>query len=340
MRHLCQSSAALLKCGWTTLRVAGDADVYFAALDLRRAIDEGIHMGPRMTGAGHYLSITGGGGDINTIAPEHAGCVVADGKVVDGPDEMRKAVREEIKYGSDWIKLLVTGAYMSMSTSSADAPMHVHFSPQELHVAVEETRRLGKHVMAHAHSAEGIKQAVRAGVRSIEHGSFIDDEGIELMLQHGTWLVPTQFIGVYYSTMASSASAAPLSKMLQLQKETDEQSIACLRKAVAAGVKIACGSDFVGWDPALNVRELECLVAQLGMTPVEALRAATSSAAELLGWDKRVGSVACGLLADLIVVDGDPGLDIACMRQVRAVVLGGAVVHSTLPAMQPTTKKM
>lgn len=109
---------------------------------------------------------------------------------------------------------------------------------------------------------------------------------------------------------------------------------------MAAGVKIACGSDFVGWDPALNVRELECLVAQLGMTPVEALRAATSSAAELLGWDKRVGSVACGLLADLIVVDGDPGLDIACMRQVRAVVLGGAVVHSTLPAMQPTTKKM
>jgi len=196
---------ALLRCGWTTLRVAGDSDVHFAALDLRRAIDgaphhnqvkkerkpivshfpskEGLHVGPRLTGAGHYLSITGGGGDINTLAPEHCG-LHSDGKIVDGPDEMRKAVRQEIKYGSDWIKvltaqtvcrrnkialiehsffftkLLVTGAYMAMSVRSTDAPLHVHFSPEELKVAVEEARRFGKHVMAHAHSAEGIKEAV------------------------------------------------------------------------------------------------------------------------------------------------------------------------------------
>ena len=181
-----------LENGWTSLRIPGDADVYYAHLEIRRAIQEGRFVGPRIAGAGHYISVTGGGGDVNFTSPEQS--VIADGLVVDGPDEMRKAVREEIKNGSDWIKLLVTGAFMSVG----DNPAHVHFSPEELNAAVEEARRREVPVMAHAHAAEGIKQAVRAGVRSIEHGTFMDDEAIDLMVENGVYLVPTLYIGEYF----------------------------------------------------------------------------------------------------------------------------------------------
>ena len=159
----------LLLAGWTGVRVMGDADVYYANQDLRRAIDGGVFLGPHITGAGHYISITGGGGDINYLSPEQT--VHPDGLIADGPEEIRKAVRTEIKYGADWIKLLVTGAFESVG----DDPRNIAFSPEELRAAVEEASRHGVPVAAHAHATEGIKQAVAAGVRSIEHGTYVDD---------------------------------------------------------------------------------------------------------------------------------------------------------------------
>lgn len=309
----------VLRAGWTSVRIAGDADVHYAPLDVKRAIDEGLFVGPRIAGAGHYISITGGGGDINYIAPEQR--VIADGLVVDGVDEMRKAVREEVKYGSDWIKLLVTGAFMS----AGDNPRDVHLSPEELATAVEEADRLGVPVMAHAHATEGIKQAIRAGVRSIEHGTFIDDEAIRLMLERGTFLVPTLYIGDYYIEKGSETGAQD--KMIELSLKYREDYFRRARAAVEAGVKIAVGSDFGGhgYPPEINVRELGSLV-EAGMTPMQAIEAATRVGAELLGWDDRLGTVESGKLADLIAVQGDPLANLSVLESVEFVMLGGQVV--------------
>ena len=166
----------LALAGWTTLRVAGDEDIGYANLEIRNAINNGSFVGPHIYGAAHYLSVTGGGGDINFLSYEQK--TIADGLIVDGPEEIRKAIRNEIKNGSDWIKILVTGAFMT----TGDNPQNVHFSPEELKMAVEEAGRRDVPVMAHAHANEGIKQAVKAGVRSIEHGSYMDEEAIDLMV--------------------------------------------------------------------------------------------------------------------------------------------------------------
>jgi len=179
----------MLYAGWTSVRIPGDADAGYGVLALQKCLKENLFIGPRVTAAAHYLTITGGGGDINTLSSEQR-CCTSDGRVVNGPEEMRVAVREEIKYGSEWIKLLVSGAFMS----SGDNPNCVHFSDEELEMALAEATRLDRPVMAHAHSALSIKKAVLAGVRSIEHGTFIDQEGIELMAKRSVWLVPTLYI--------------------------------------------------------------------------------------------------------------------------------------------------
>jgi imidazolonepropionase-like amidohydrolase len=267
-----------LQNGWTSLRIPGDADIYYAHLEIRRVIEEGLFVGPRIAGAGHYISVTGGGGDVNFIAPEQR--VLADGLVVDGPDEVRKAIRQEIKNGSDWIKLLVTGAFMSVG----DDPTHVHFSPEELRAAVEEAGRRGVPVMAHAHAAEGIKQAVRAGVRSIEHGTFMDDEAIELMVENGVFLVPTIYIGEYY--IEEGSQAVDLEKHVELSKKYHREFVERVRKAIRRGVKVVVGSDFGGFPNTVNVREFASLV-DAGMTPMQAIQAGTRVGAELLGWEGR-----------------------------------------------------
>ncbi len=309
-----------LHAGWTTIRIAGDADVAYAAIDLRRAIDQGLFVGPRLTGAAHYLSITGGGGDINFLAPEVH--VVPDGRIVDGVEEMRKAVREEIKYGSDWIKLLVSGAFMS----AGDHPEDVHFSEEEVRMAVEEAARHGVPVMAHAHANAAIKLAIRVGVRSIEHGTFLDDEAIRMMVEHGTYLVPTIYIGDYYIEHGSPTGYQD--KMVELSKKYKDQQYAWVGKAIRAGVKIAVGSDFGAFPPAEeNAGEIEALH-RAGMTPMQAIQAATRVGAELLQWQDRVGTVERGKLADLVAVPGDPLADLAQLRRVRFVMLGGKVTRS------------
>jgi imidazolonepropionase-like amidohydrolase len=328
--HLRESSAAKalrglkavqdsLYAGWTSLRIAGDDDVFYAPVEIRRAIDRGLFVGPRLAVAPHYLSITGGGGDINFFSPEQH--LIADGLIVDGVDEVRRSVREEIKYGADWIKLLVTGAFMS----AGDNPKDVHFSPEELEVAVAEATRLGVPVMAHAHSAEGIKQSVRAGVRSIEHGTFIDAEGVRLMVEHGTYLVPTMYIGDYYINEAPDAEAQQ--KMVELSKRYREEFFANIGAAIRAGVKVTVGSDFGGYDPLINAREFASLV-EAGMTPMQAIQAGTRVAAELLEWEDRVGTVEAGKLADIIAVSGDPLEDLSELERVIFVMKGGEVVKA------------
>lgn len=307
-----------LLAGWTGVRVMGDADVFYANQDIRRAIEGGFFIGPRMAGAGHYISITGGGGDINFLSPEQP--VIADGLVVDGPEEIRKAIRQEVKYGSDWIKLLVTGAYQSVG----DDPRNVAFSPEELQAAVEEANRLGVPVAAHAHAADGIKQAVRAGVRSIEHGTFLDDEAIALMVEHGTFLVPTIYIGDYYDG----------TDLLLAQDKNDDyiqndrpMFLAALGRAHAAGVRVAVGIDLGGISVPAEVfaREFAVLM-EAGLTPMEAIQAGTRVGAEVLGWEDRLGTIEAGKLADIIAVPGNPLDDMSALERVSFVMLGGRVV--------------
>ncbi len=310
----------MLLAGWTSVRVMGDADVYYANQDIRKTVDAGVFVAPRLTGAGHYLSITGGGGDVNYISPEQS--VIADGLVVDGPEEVRKAVREEIKFGSDWIKLLVTGAYQSVG----DDPRNVAFSPEELEAAVSEANRHNVPVAAHAHAAEGIKQAVAAGVRSIEHGTFIDDEGIQMMASKGTFLVPTIYVGDYYTE----------GDKLRAQDKQDEYAanqrpkfLAAVGRAHKQGVKVAVGVDLGGYmtDPVVFVREMAVFV-EAGMTPMEAIQAGTRVGAELLRWDDRLGTVQAGKLADLIAVSGNPLEDMKALERVEFVMIGGRVVKT------------
>jgi imidazolonepropionase-like amidohydrolase len=270
-----------------------------------------------MTGAGHYISITGGGGDINFVSPEQ--CLCSDGLIADGADEMIKAVRNEAKFGSDWIKLLVTGAFMTVG----DDPKNVAFSPEELRAAVEEANRLGLPVAVHAHAAEGIKQAVRAGVRSIEHGTYLDEEAIDLMVSHGTYLVPTIYIGDYYGQ----------TRKLRAQEKNDDyytqyraKFLTMVGKAHAAGVKIAVGLDLGGYnvDPVHFVREFAVL-AEAGLTPMESIQAGTRVAAELLKWES-LGTIEEGKLADIIAVPGNPLEDISKLEDVGFVMIDGKVV--------------
>jgi imidazolonepropionase-like amidohydrolase len=305
---------AMLRSGWTTIRILGDADVGYAHLELRTAIREGLFTGPRITGAGHYLSITGGGGDLNFLAPEHA--VVADGLVVDGVEALRKAVREEIKHGSDWIKVLASGAMMS----AGNDPERAHYSPEELGAIVEEASRLGVPVAAHAHSAAGIRAAVLAGARSIEHGTFVDDEGLRLMKERGVYLVPTLYVGDYYLEEHPGSEAQ--SKMNELTRRYRARHVAAVGKAIEAGVKVGAGTDYVGFPVKQGVRELSRLV-EAGMTPMQAIQAATRVNAELLGWQDDVGTLAPGKLADIIAVTGDPLGDLSVLEDVAFVMLGG-----------------
>ncbi|MGB5272944.1 MAG: amidohydrolase family protein [Flavobacteriaceae bacterium] len=305
----------LLQAGWTTVRVAGDGDTGYANMEIRNAIDQGLFIGPHIFGAAHYISITGGGGDINFISYEQK--TIADGLVVDGPEEIRKAVRNEIKYGSDWIKLLVTGAFMS----AGDNPNNVHFSEEELKMAVEEASRREVPVMAHAHAAEGIKMAARAGVRTIEHGSFIDEEAMDLMIQHGTWLIPTFSVRNYYEQTEDES----LQKASELNRKSKDEIYKKFQMAFRKGVKFGLGTDFVGWPAAYSATEFESYL-KVGFTPMQAIVCATKTNAEILMREHEIGTVEVGKLADIIAVKGDPLNDITELQKVKFVMIGGAVV--------------
>lgn len=333
--HLSKSSAAkalgaaayvqnLLLAGWTGLRVAGDGDVFYAPVDLKRAIDAGTVLGPRMAVAAHYISITGGGGDVNFMSPEQH--LIADGLVVDGVEEIRKAVREEIKYGSDWIKVLATGAYLSVG----DNPANVSFSPEEFSALMEEAARQDVPVMAHAHATAGIKQAVLGGARSIEHGTFLDDEVIDLMAEHGTWLIPTIYIGDYYYEKGTLREDERNDYYFEHEKPVWME---WLRKAHRKGVKIGVGLDFGQGDPPEAYADEFRMLTDIGMSNMEAIQAGTRVNAELLEWDDRLGTLEAGKLADVIAVPGNPLEDIRALERTIFVMTGGRIVKS--PDMAP-----
>ena len=320
----------LLASGWTTIRVMGDGDVFYANQDIKKAIENKIFIGPRITGAAHYISITGGGGDINYMSPEQT--FLPDGLIADGPREIIKAIRKEIKYGSDWIKIMVTGAFMSVG----DNPENVSFSPEELKAAVNEAKRHSVPVAAHAHATEGINQAIRAGVRSIEHGTYLDEESISLMVKYGTFYVPTIYVGDYYANSG---------KLLAQEKNDDyylsyrSEWLSMIEKAYLAGVKITVGSDLCGYgiEPSLCVREFATLV-EAGMTPMDAIKAGTIVGAELVGWDDDLGSIESGKLADIIAVKDNPLEDMSVLENPILVIKDGEIIINKLDSYSALEK--
>jgi imidazolonepropionase-like amidohydrolase len=298
------AAQGLLRAGFTTVRSAGDADAMgFPSLAVGRAVERGLFEGPRVVGAGHYISVTSGGGDVSAF-PGRA--IAADGLVADGPEAMRVAVRRELRGGADWIKVLATGAFMA--SAAGDSPEHTHVTDAELHAIVDEATRRGVPVMAHAHGARGIELCARAGVRSIEHASFIDDAGIDACLANGVYIVPTLQVGDF-----DFSSSAMQERSVRLLHQTKERHIACMRRAAQRGVKMALGSDYCGWKPSLSAREFAHLAA-VGLSPAEAIRAGTLGAAEMLRLERDIGSVEVGKCADLVVVDGNPLADLSVLE--------------------------
>jgi imidazolonepropionase-like amidohydrolase len=309
-----------LEAGFTTIRnVGADNYVDFA---LRRAIEEGKIPGPRMQASGPALSATGGHGDLNGMSPQlrFDGYI---GGIADGVDAIRKKVRENVKYGADVIKILATAGVLS-EEESVGAPQ---YSLEEMKAAVDEAAMWGRKVAAHAHGTEGIKRAIRAGVASIEHASFIDDEGIALAKEHGTYLVPDIYNDDYI--LAEYGRLGYPEKMLAKERLVGRTQRENFQKAVKAGAKIAYGTDAGVYPHGWNGKQFFHMV-KWGMTPMQAIQSATVNAADLLGWKDRVGQLAPGFYADLIAVSGDPLTNVTVLEQVSFVMKGGKVVKNAL----------
>ena len=310
-----RNARVTLDAGFTTVRNLG-ANAY-TDIALRDAIDAGDVPGPRIDASGPLIGVTGGHADGNELAPEFE--YRADG-VADGVPALVAKTREVVKYGADCVKIVATGGVLS----KGDSPEHTQFSDEEIRAVVAEAHRLGRKVAAHAHGAAGIKQAVLAGVDSIEHGSYIDDEDIALMKERGTYLVPTLYLGDWFLENAQRLGVPQYS----IDKGRTVMPLA--RKnvghAIASGVRIAFGTDAAVYPHGLNAREFAVLV-KLGMTPMQAIQSATVNAADLLGWSDRIGSIEPGKLADVIAVSGDPTVDVTTLEHVTFVMKGGAVVR-------------
>jgi imidazolonepropionase-like amidohydrolase len=303
-----------IEAGFTSVRNVG-AEGY-ADVALRDAINDGEIVGPRLRVSGPALGITGGHCDDNLLPPEYG--VRAEG-VADGPWAVRAKVREVVKYGADVVKFCATGGVLSKGDSVGGQ----QYTFEEMQALVEEAHQHGRKVAAHAHGAEGIKTAIRAGVDSIEHASLIDDEGIALAKEHGTFLV----MDVYNDTfiLSEGARMGMLPESLEKERQIGQAQRDNFKKAHAAGVRIAFGTDGAVYPHGDNAKQFAYMV-EYGMTPMEALRAATVHAAELLGWEADVGALAPGFFADLIAVAGDPLADVTALEDVVFVMKGGAVV--------------
>ena len=310
------NAKATLEAGFTTVR---DVGTYRAFVDvaLRDAIARGDFSGPRMFVAGAYLTITGGGGAITGFAPDVALPWDLRFGIADGVDQVRQRVRDIAQHDVDLIKVLATGAFLTHGSN----PHAVEYTYDEIRAAVEEAAHKGLKVAAHAHSTEGIKIAVKAGVASIEHGTYLDDEGIRLMKEHGTYLVAD----IYDAEWIRQGGAAGYPQdFADKQPEGDELQRQAFKKAVVAGVKIAFGTDVSNFPHGLNANQFAWQV-KYGQTPMQAIASATVGASDLIGRGNDAGSLEPGKWADLIAVKGDPLTDIRVLENVAFVMKAGRV---------------
>ncbi|HEY7637791.1 MAG TPA: amidohydrolase family protein [Gemmatimonadales bacterium] len=312
-----RNARATLLAGFTTVR---DVGTYRAFVDvaLRDAINDGTVVGPRMKVAGAYVTVSTGGGEVVGAAPDVTLPASFRFGVANTADQVRERVRALLNGGADFIKVIATGAVLTRGTK----PGVPEFTEEQIRAAVEQAAEYGTFVAAHAHGAEGIKRAVRAGVRSIEHGSLIDDEAIALMKQRGTWLVADIWNGDYIDSVGRQQKWPE--DVLRKNAETTETQRAGFRKALAAGVRMAYGTDSGVYPHGMNAMQLPYMV-KYGMTPMQAIRSATLSAAELMQWQDSVGSIAPGKYADLIAVEGDALADLRSLMKVGFVMKGGVI---------------
>lgn len=305
-----------LRNGFTTLRDAGEGDPNYGQVALRDAFAKGWFDGPRLSVAGIPISVTGGHGDMDVLAPDFR--LPPTSNIADTADQVRIAARHDLKYGVDWIKMMGTGGVMDPLSDFNTQEM----SDEMFRAAVETAHRAHRRVMVHAEGTEGIKAAVRAGVDTIEHGTVLDEEGARLMAEHGTWLVPTLYTFQHGVEIGLSQGQEPV--MLEKGKAILKSQPNEMELARKYHLKIAFGLDD---EPKVVAHEFESLV-KGGLSPLEALQAATTNAAELLEMSNDVGSLEAGHYADVVALDGDPLRDIKATSKVIFVMKGGKVIRS------------
>ena len=308
-----------LEAGFTTVRDVGSPA--FLAVDLRNSINEGFTVGPRIVASGPGISITGGHGDLNNYSPQTGVTMFPeerDYRIADGVDQIRHVVRAQVKYGVDVIKILATGGVLS----KGDSPGAPQYTLEELKAAADEAHMAGRKIAAHAHGTQGIKNAILAGIDSIEHASLIDDEGIRLAKEHGTYLDMDIYNDEYLLNEATKVGLP--AENLEKEKMVGRLQRENFAKAVKAGVKMAFGTDAGVYPHGENARQFYFMV-KYAMTPAQAIRAATSNAADLIGSATDVGTITPGKYADIIAVDADPLADVRALEDVSFVMKGGVV---------------
>ncbi|MEO1246840.1 MAG: amidohydrolase family protein [Pseudomonadota bacterium] len=313
-----QNARKTLLAGFTAARNLGASG--YADVSLRNAIDDGRVPGPRLQVSGPSIGITGGHCDENRLPAEYG---ARSGGVADGPWAVRQKVRENKKYGADVIKFCATGGVLSKGTN----PGARQYTLEEMQAIVDEAHRLGMQVAAHAHGTEGILFAIRAGVDSVEHTSLMDDEGMRLARRNGTFLSVNAYTPVYM--LASGEEAGMLPESLEKARNLAEKRFATYRRLIAAGARIVYGSDSGTYPHGDNAKQFSVYV-DLGMTPLQAIRSATTVAAESLGWAGDIGAIAPGYFADIIAVEGNPLDDVSVLENVSFVMQGGKV-HKMAP---------
>ncbi len=309
-----RNAKTTLQAGFTTVRNVGAGG--YSDVALRDEIDAGNLEGPHMQVSGPPLGITGGHCDENLLPFEYH--VSAEG-VADGVEAVQHKVRETIKYGADLIKICATGGVLS----KGDDPQAAQYTLEEMKAIVADAHRLGRRVAAHAHGSQGILWASEAGVDSIEHGSYMNEEDIAMMKQHGTYFVPTAYL-VDWMQQSGHLPAIYAQKM----RDVSAVEKANAKRAIEAGVKVALGTDAAVYPHGLNAHELDVYVNQFGMKPLAALQTATLNAADLMGWSDRTGSLDAGKWADIIAVSGDPLQDVTLLQHVVFVMKSGVVYKS------------
>lgn len=311
-----RNASRSIQNGFTTIRDIETEGAGYADVDVKHAIEQGIIPGPRMRVATRALDVTGAYPLLGYVP----GLDLPHGvQLVDGPDAVRKAVREQISYGADWIKLYVDRGYRAEANGILnDIPT---FTPEELSAAVDEAHRERKFVAAHAMGLQGVHNAVTAGVDSIEHGAYIAPDDMKMMVAKGIYYIPTIYVAESVAPGRAAAGAPVWNDIVKIHQET-------FRRAVKAGVKIAFGTDVGGFDWTTNPAVEFPLMVRDGMSPTNALRAATMDAARLLRMDGEIGSLESGKYADLVAVHGDPTADVSRLQQIDFVMKNGTVYKS------------